>query len=362
MIIQQIEINGKDMTELVQQPIVLNQRLDRELDSGEFNYLNHDDKCKDRIQAPLSNYKITLTDSDDETSTQTLEFIGTDKRSLLRGKFGNGRTDDAPLFRHSVALTEPTKLLEGVLIDGFAVSQPDPDELVTVSASGSLSLTMSSFQSGDSHCWKESSTNGYVEIELPHAIQSVEVSVQSSQSVNLLAVYPKYKRSSNENADNWFTVGLSWLSSGFSSLTINYTYTYQTLAINESDSLEKVVNRLLNVTPLHKYNGESQAFVLVTNEDAKKLLQNTLSPQFKWSTQTTLWECLCDIGSVIDAIPRLVADSNGEYRQVTFDLINSKTAETDEMLDDYAIDYAEEVDDRQYNTQLRSVVENIKEE
>ena len=81
--------------------------------------------------------------------------------------------------------------------------------------------------------------------------------------------------------------------------------------------------------------------------------------RFALASVLPLWG---DVGSVIDAIPRLVADSKGEYRLVTFDIINSATEESDEMLDNYAIDYAEEVDDSQYNTQLRSVLENVKEE
>ena len=266
MITQKIEkmVDGvaQDMTAHVQQPITKNQRLDRELDSGDFSYLKRDTLCDDRISAPLSNYRITL--SDGENAPVTVEFIGTDTRALLRGKIGKGDTSDtASLFRHSVMLTEPTKLLEGVLIDGMAVTQPED--------------------------------------------------------------------------------------------------------VVSRKSLYAVLKRLFMVASLVKSEME-QKYFLADNEAVENILKNTVSPQFKWSTQTTLWECLCDIGSVIDAIPRLVMDESegfgtkGEYIIVTFDLINEMTEQMTQLLDEHTIDYGAGIVDDQYNTQLRSVLENVKEE
>ena len=246
------------------QPIVITQRLDRELDSGSFDFIRRDDKCKDNIEAPLSHYIVTLDDGVNP-NPETIDFIGTDQRTLLRGKFGDGNTQDtAPLYRHSVALTELTKLLEGELIDGFAVTQPEDE----------------------------------------------------SQRV----------------------------------------------------SLYRVLDSLLQVTTLRRRQQDLTYYTYIPSSPA---LVYTKSPQFKWGPQTTLWECLCDIGSAIDAIPRLVVDQYegdgegevGYFRLcVDFDLINTQAAEVVELLDDRTIDYGEEVDDSQYNTQLRSVVENVKEE
>ena len=57
-----------------------------------------------------------------------------------------------------------------------------------------------------------------------------------------------------------------------------------------------------------------------------ELLRNTISPEFHWEAGTLLWECLCDIGNVINAIPRLVY-AYGELKGVDFDLINEDKGE-----------------------------------
>lgn len=57
-----------------------------------------------------------------------------------------------------------------------------------------------------------------------------------------------------------------------------------------------------------------------------ELLRNTISPEFHWEAGTLLWECLCDIGNVINAIPRLVY-AYGELKGIDFDLINEDKGE-----------------------------------
>lgn len=333
----------KDITDSVQQPITLTQRLDRELDSGSFDYLKYDVNCSDSIDAPLSNYRVTLSDGENEPVT--VDFIGTDSRTLLRGKFGDGNTrDTAPLFRHSVMLTEPTKLLEGMLIDGFAVTQPEDQserkslrdvivKLLKVASVGRLSKGTS--KSEQSHVVAVSNLLGLREGYIDINTEETNGAVGYVQITNLQSNATIINSSVSITGSNSFRISLRWYSLTNNEIEVELSY-------------------------LVKFR--DCKYLLTGNKKTVSLLQKTISPQFKWSTQTTLWECLCDIGSVIDAIPRLVASDENKFVYVDFDLVNDKSNEIGQLLDERTIDYGEEVDDSQFNTQLRSVVENIKEE
>ena len=71
----------------------------------------------------------------------------------------------------------------------------------------------------------------------------------------------------------------------------------------------------------------NERFILSVIGKVQTLLQETISPEFHWEAGTLLWECLCDIANVINAIPRLYARINGEYNWIEFDLINDETKE-----------------------------------
>lgn len=233
----------QDITSKCQYPISISQRLDRELDGGSFAFISND-STKDKIVAPLTRHRITASDS---TGTIEADFVGASQRALMRNSV-DGYT---ALFKHNVALTETTKLLEGVLIDGMGVTQP------------------------------------------------------------------------NTGAQK---------------------------------SLYDVVKRLL------KYTNKGQ-FVFTDNANIRTLFENTESPQFRWSPQSTLWECLLDIASVIDAIPYLeeVIVSSRTQLQVNFLLLNTNETKVDTLIDEYTYSYGESVNEQQYNSKLSAIVENIKE-
>lgn len=72
--------------------------------------------------------------------------------------------------------------------------------------------------------------------------------------------------------------------------------------------------------------------ISISDGDIETLLNNTESPEFSWSAGTLLWEVLCDIGNVINAIPRAYYDSHGisaNKISITFDPVNKSTAETE---------------------------------
>ena len=56
--------------------------------------------------------------------------------------------------------------------------------------------------------------------------------------------------------------------------------------------------------------------------------ESTISPEFTWECGTLLWECLCDVGNVINCIPRVVLGQNSTVPYVVkFDKVNEVTAE-----------------------------------
>lgn len=88
-------------------------------------------------------------------------------------------------------------------------------------------------------------------------------------------------------------------------------------------SLLTVLQRVLNCCQLCK-NGEEPLFTITDDSSVLDLLESTESPEFSWQAETLLWEVLCDIGNVINCIPRL------KYPNVVmFDLINQVTGEAE---------------------------------
>lgn len=217
-------------------PVNYTRRLSEEFDGGTVTYYS----TNGEMNAPLDRYELIV--SGDTAQADTYYYIGTEEVAKVK----NG------LYKHVVYLTEPTKLLEGVLIDGFAVSQPKTESL--------------------------------------------------------------------------------------------------------RKTLYEVVTRLLAVTPF-----DESIYTLTTQSSIVGVLQATISPEFRFNTQTTLFECLMEVGAVINAFPRLTKDSNGEFTVVTFDFINEYgQAVTSPFVDVSA--YGESVDETQYHSKLAAVVENLIEE
>lgn len=213
-------------------PVSYTRRLSEEFDNGTVTYYS----TNGEMNAPIDKYEIIV-------SQKTYDFIGTEEVAKVK----NG------LYKHVVYLTEPTKLLEGVLIDGFAVSQPKAENL--------------------------------------------------------------------------------------------------------RKTLYDVVTRLLAVTPF-----DESIYTLTTQATIVGVLQATISPEFRFNMQTTLFECLMEVGAVINAFPRLTKDGNGEFTVVTFDFINEYgQAVTASPFTDVSA-YGENVDEEQYHSKLAAVVENLIEE
>jgi hypothetical protein len=94
----------------------------------------------------------------------------------------------------------------------------------------------------------------------------------------------------------------------------------------DKKTLKTVLDELLKVAKLLEVvNGKVYPeFSFVEDE----LLSRTISPEFYWSAGTSLWECLCDIGNVIDCMPRLTINSGKtSFNTIVFDRINAITGE-----------------------------------
>lgn len=231
-------------------PLDLQWRLNEQLDGGTANYLKTEDKALG-ANTPLDKYSVAI-------DNETFEFVGMDSYAVWKRKSvaqtdesGNVSFYTAEIRKHQIALTEPTKLLQGVMIDGFQVTQPNPP----------------------------------------------------------------------------------------------------------TKTLKDVVTRVLKYSPF-----DGQRFYLTTDTTIVGVLAATISPEFRWNTQTTLFEVLQDIGAVINAIPRLVSSANGEFTVVTYDFVDDYGTAVTDLADGFTTDTGNSVDGDQYNSELTAVVENLTEE
>lgn len=229
--------NGKDKTLAALAPLLITEELSTELNSGTLRYLRTESDSKGVI-ASLAPYSIAIDD-------EKMDFVGVDSRALFRRGSG-GKS----IYNHDVALTETSKLLEGALIDGFGVSQP-------------------------------------------------------------------------EN-------------------------------VEERQTLLEVYTRLMDV-----YSLDEQEFNGVLNAETQAVFDDTICPEFRFSAQTTLWECLVRLGAVVDAVPRLTHVLN--YDVIEFVFVNACTNEVDSIDGELVNAIGENLDEGQYNDALSSVVENVRE-
>lgn len=92
-------------------------------------------------------------------------------------------------------------------------------------------------------------------------------------------------------------------------------------------SLYTVVQRLVNRYSLLKIS-ESVTFTITSDSEIVSLLEKTESPEFTWEAETQLWECLKDIGNVINCIPRLEFNqAKTDFCVITFDRVNAVVEE-----------------------------------
>lgn len=100
----------------------------------------------------------------------------------------------------------------------------------------------------------------------------------------------------------------------------------------QKKTLLDVAKRVLRCYKTHLYSEVVQNNVagypsFKIDENVEDLLSSVISPEFEWQAQTLLFEVLQDIADVINCIPRLTVDENGEFLTITFDKVNDVPAE-----------------------------------
>lgn len=105
--------------------------------------------------------------------------------------------------------------------------------------------------------------------------------------------------------------------------------------VGDKKTLKSVVDELLQYKCSLHANEESNRLWVSSNINTTTILEKTISPEFHWECGTLLWECLCDIGNVINCIPRVepmrmdILEGNPVHLYISFDPINDITAEYD---------------------------------
>lgn len=314
-----------DLSARVKAPLIAEEQLDLTLDSGTLNYLITEGDLKGLNEA-LAGYRIA-------GGAETLDFVGMDSRALLRRE-----TSGTGIYVHQVALTEPSKLLQGEMTEGFGVTQPENmyiEERKIVSSGKIMS-----YKTGDKYTHL---AQGSEDINAPVHSCSIE-----GDGLILGAVLTVY---AEDEVIYW---SATW-QNDIESYEVPYNAVI-TCLVGNGDTLLEVVTRFLLVA-----GTDDNRFMLTDDPKVVNALAAVLSPEFQWNTQTTFWECLQLIGGIVDAIPRLVADTDGNYTIVTFDFVNAYIAEVTSLTDGGTNAYGENIDENQYNTALRSVVENLRE-
>ncbi len=100
----------------------------------------------------------------------------------------------------------------------------------------------------------------------------------------------------------------------------------QPLEEDKKKTLKQVLLSFLRTFHLQS-TAENSPFELLLDDELEELFTR-ISPEFHWDGQTQAWEVLCDVGNVVDCIPRLIInDDETAYNVITFDKVNDTTAE-----------------------------------
>lgn len=93
----------------------------------------------------------------------------------------------------------------------------------------------------------------------------------------------------------------------------------QPLEKSERKTLYDVLLRLIRNMRLRRV-GEEAPYII--DPAVVPMLSAVKSPQFQWESKNLFWECLRDIGSVVNSIPKLLQDENERFRVISFLPVN----------------------------------------
>ena len=329
------------LSDKVQTTIEIDEQLDTSLDSGTIKYLSKEADAKG-LNAALAGYQI-ITDffkkDDGSVDRLTFDFVGMDSRALV------GR----PYVRKTVGgSAQISSIRVGTVYRHHA------EGTIAITDANVIIVKVSSTIS-EANPINAQYDNGKI---------TWEVTWASKSRYSLpLGVQIEYEGVSTNSGIYSHQVSLTEPSKLLQGVMIDGFAVTQPEEYEKRDTLFSVINRLLAVTPFDYVNESTPMFhpnISTTEANVLSAL-SVKSPEFKWNTQTTLWECLLQVGAVIDAIPRLVPDSKGNYTVITFDFVNAYNNYVDAIDDGETNAVGESMDESLYNTALSAVVENLRE-
>ena len=346
--------------------------------------------------APFTRFKIVLTD--DTAATENI-YRYLDKDSVERIVPGT-----SPLYRHTLALVEITKITERVPVENITFTNYLDRNYGTENIVAYKYQAY--FEPGGLGTYYEATYNSSLRILGPYKI--ADATQESTVPLSVLAYFGdgtptttpdvlSYKVLEPDGGVHLFIEAVE-VPGDYGTIQINptvrdtapYTYTKQgkhtwvmdvgykdaaeagrnralytwdvtcilTAAEYDKYAIKKytllgVLNRLLEVCELRRYVLDRQRFSV--HPDMVSILQSRESPEFSF-TQSTLWEALALIGKEINGVPRLVPSGADDtsWSLITFDIVGgagTAPALTDTLYDaaSDATDYAQTFTSRLQN-------------
>lgn len=325
------------MSDPIVSPIEIDEQLDTSLDSGTLKYIVSEPNSKGLNEA-LAKYHLTQFDEATNKIGAEFDFVGIDSRAIVKKTY----TTSTATSNGSVTNEEITPHLNYGHTSSGKISVKGSN-IVVLSIKGNIARTYPQVKVSDGAIvwdvsWKDRN-------EYPDTYKYV-VTVTYTYSPNS-GVYSHQ-------------VSLTEPSKLLQGVMIDGFGVSQPENYDDRQTLKAVVDRLLDVTPFDDAQSKP-TYKLTDNSAVVNALKAVKSPEFKWNTQASLWECLVQVGAVIDAMPMLVADSKGEFTIVTFEFVNAYENEVTSIDDGLTNAFGESVDERLYNSALSSIVENLRE-
>jgi hypothetical protein len=290
--------------------VTCDERLDEQLDTGSIQIITDGNKL------PFDDFCcVRLTIKDDAGSNPiTMDFCGF-KSAEKRGKNYTIVTID---------LVEPTRILMGTMIDGCKISLPiNPyalvqNKLFTLNSSSRQDL-VEKLSNG-----AELSDDG-LPVSLFNSTPNVGdkfIALCDTTEGRRVKLTAEVTRLGKVDGKDYF-----W----FKLLDFHVADSYLLRDVKPQTLYETLVH-LLEVFETTEVTQDAQDTGIyysrfVIDENIEYALKRVLSPEFNWEAGTLLWECLCDIGNVINAIPRLLYNNAKRVPNIiTFDMVNEVTA------------------------------------
>ncbi len=349
MITYQVFIDGKEYKNAVY-PFKFEELLDEQLDNAMLTI----NRVNVEFFAPTTPVKIVITSDTEKRKKNVRElYYVISNDSYRESPSGSG------LFNHTLSLIEPTKLLEGALVETLAFTnagarknegQPvipnvNPHDYFHSINSGFdyLSETRTPLRTGDKAFLPRlrnilpDDSDGYYTNGGVIYLTNKEV---NRKVVGYIDVSGKLKYP-NETAIRYnLYIPISQGMNIFTYEFFDWYYGGQFVQMNliyfgvdnyyplKEWTIQDVIHRLLELEKPLIWDKENAQYVVpprykLSIPEGKERVFSQTAPEFTFS-RLNLRECLQLVGSYIHAEPRLIPDKSGEYNTITFDFFGER--------------------------------------